>query len=137
MPPRMRFSTPWLVGLTIEVSGIPGSPASAADDDLPENEKAGQARRNDRKILFRAPGRSEAPPGRESLLLLGLLRLFRLLRLLRFLCHSILSGLMDWNATREACSAEGQPRNILEPNLNRFAARCPALSRQCHYVIHR
>src|SRR5690349_16713754 len=25
----------------------------------------------------------------------------------------------------EACSAEGQPRNILEHNPNRFAARCP------------
>jgi len=36
----------------------------------------------------------------------------------------------------EACSAEGQPRNILEGNPNRFAARCPALSRRCHCVIH-
>jgi hypothetical protein len=36
----------------------------------------------------------------------------------------------------EACSAEGQPRNILKGNPNRFAARCPALSRRCHYVIH-
>jgi len=36
----------------------------------------------------------------------------------------------------EACSAEGQPRNILECNPNRFAARCLALSRQCHRVIH-
>jgi len=36
----------------------------------------------------------------------------------------------------EACSAEGQPRNILDGNPNRFAARCPALSRRCHYVIH-
>ena len=36
----------------------------------------------------------------------------------------------------EACSAEGQPRNILECNPNRFARRCPALSRMCHCVIH-
>jgi hypothetical protein len=36
----------------------------------------------------------------------------------------------------EACSAEGQPRNILDRNPNRFAARCPALSRRCHCVIH-
>src|SRR4030081_3614327 len=36
----------------------------------------------------------------------------------------------------EACSAEGQPRNILECNPNRFAGRCPALSRRCHRVIH-
>jgi len=36
----------------------------------------------------------------------------------------------------EACSAEGQPRNILEGNPNRFAARCPALSRRYHRVIH-
>jgi hypothetical protein len=36
----------------------------------------------------------------------------------------------------EACSAEGHPCNILDRNPNRFAARCPALSRQCHCVIH-
>jgi len=36
----------------------------------------------------------------------------------------------------EACSAEGQPRNILERNPNRFAGRCPALSRRRHRVIH-
>jgi len=36
----------------------------------------------------------------------------------------------------EACSAEGQPRNILDCNPNRFAGRCPALSRCCHCVIH-
>jgi hypothetical protein len=36
----------------------------------------------------------------------------------------------------EACSAEGQPRNILEYNPNRFAARCLALSRHCHRFIH-
>src|ERR1700688_1416583 len=36
----------------------------------------------------------------------------------------------------EACSAEGQPRNILECNPNRFAGRCPALSRHGHCVIH-
>src|SRR3981081_2146712 len=36
----------------------------------------------------------------------------------------------------EACSAEGQPHNILEYNPNRFAGRCPALSRRCHRVIH-
>ena len=36
----------------------------------------------------------------------------------------------------EACSAEGQPRNILKCNPTRFASRCPALSRHCHRVIH-
>src|SRR2546430_11801537 len=36
----------------------------------------------------------------------------------------------------EVCSAEGQPRNILECNPNRFAACCPALSRRCRCVIH-
>src|ERR1700719_3228187 len=36
----------------------------------------------------------------------------------------------------EACSAEGQPRNILKCNPSRFAGRCPALSRRCHRVIH-
>ena len=87
------------------------------------------------------PGRSAAPPGLESyflkLLLLGFLRLLRLFRLLRFLSHSILSR-FKWMETRhEACSAEGQPHNILEHNPSRFAARCPAPSRQCHRVIHR
>jgi hypothetical protein len=44
---------------------------------------------------------------------------------------------VQWMETRhEACSAEGQPHNILDRNPNRFAARCPALSRQCHCVIH-
>jgi len=37
---------------------------------------------------------------------------------------------------REGCSAEGQPCNILTNKLSRFAARCPALSRHCHCVIH-
>src|ERR1700680_46000 len=36
----------------------------------------------------------------------------------------------------EACSAEGQPRNILERDPNRFAARCLAPSRGSHRVIH-
>src|SRR6516165_7913063 len=84
------------------------------------------------------PGRSEAPPGqrtRSELLLLGLLGLLRLFRLLRFLSHSILSR-VNGGTRHEACSAEGQPRNILRTKLNRFAARCPALSRHCHCVIH-
>jgi len=37
----------------------------------------------------------------------------------------------------EACLAEGQPRNILDSNPNRFAARCRVLSRRRHHVIHR
>jgi hypothetical protein len=36
----------------------------------------------------------------------------------------------------EACSAEGQPRNILDHKLSRFAGGCPVLSHLCHYVIH-
>jgi hypothetical protein len=36
----------------------------------------------------------------------------------------------------EACSAEGQPRNILDRDPNRFGGRCPALSCRCHRVIH-
>jgi hypothetical protein len=36
----------------------------------------------------------------------------------------------------EACLAEGQPRNILDDKLSRFARFCPALSHPCHRVIH-
>jgi hypothetical protein len=84
------------------------------------------------------PGGAKAlHPGLKSLLrLLGLLRLLRLFRLLRFLSHSILSGFNGLKRDTEACLAEGQPRNILEHNPNRFAARCRVLSRRCHHVIH-
>ena len=64
----------------------------------------------------RKPGRSEAPPGLEKLLLLGFLGLLRLFRLLRFLSHSILSGLMDGtrherHARRRASLAKTSKRN--------------------------
>ena len=73
----------------------------------------------------------------KSLLgLLGLLCLLRLFCLLRFLSHSILSGFNGLKRDTEACLAEGQPRNILGCNPNRFGARCPALSPCCHRVIH-
>jgi len=32
--------------------------------------------------------------------------------------------------------AEGQPRNILDSNCNRFAGDCRVLSRRRHHVIH-
>ncbi len=76
------------------------------------NQKAGQARRS--SIPIRCPGGAEHPTRAEELLLLSLLGLLRLLSLLRFLSHSILSGFNGWNATREACSAEGQPRKNLD-----------------------
>ena len=36
----------------------------------------------------------------------------------------------------EACLAEGQPRNILDRDPTRFAARCRVPSWRCHHVIH-
>ena len=84
---------------------------------------------------FRVPGQGTSRYPGENWLLLGLFRLLgllRLLRLLRFLSHSILSGLMDWNATREACSAEGQPRNILSCRTQQI--RMPLRTR-CHAAV--
>lgn len=87
----------------------------------------------------RRPGGARLHPGKEQapLLLLRLLGLLRLLlrRLLRFLSHRILLR-VNGETRHEGCSAEGQPRNILDDKLSRFAALCPALSHPCHRVIH-
>jgi hypothetical protein len=45
-------------------------------------------------------------------------------------------GLNGLKRDSEACLAEGQPRNILDHNPNRFAACCRVLSFRCHHVIH-
>jgi hypothetical protein len=79
-------------------------------------------------------------PGKELaalLLLRSLLGLFlrRLLRLLRFLSHRILLR-VNGETRHEERAVEGQPRNILESKLSRFASVCPALSYLCHPVIH-
>src|SRR5271163_2409871 len=64
------------------------------------------------------PGRSEAPPGLEELLLLRLLGLLRLFRLLRFLSHSILSGFnglkRDTRGMLGGGPASQYPRNVIE-----------------------
>src|ERR1700737_3371040 len=81
------------------------------------------------------PGRSEAPPGLEGYFFFDFLAFFAFFAFFAFLAIASSFGL--WMETRhEACSAEGQPRNILKRNPNRFAARCPALSRRRHPVIH-
>src|SRR6201747_2713014 len=55
-----------------------------------------------------------------------------------FACLAIVSsqGFNGLKRDSEACLAEGQPHNILKYNPNRFAARCRALSRRRHRVIH-
>ncbi len=59
------------------------------------------------------PGRSQAPPGLESYFFFDFLAFFAFFAFFAFLAIVSSQGLMDGNATREACSAEGQPRNIL------------------------
>jgi hypothetical protein len=53
-----------------------------------------------------------------------------------FLAIVILIG-VNGETRHEGCSAEGQPRNILDGKLSRFAQLCPASSHPCHRVIHR
>jgi hypothetical protein len=43
---------------------------------------------------------------------------------------------LNGETRHEGCSAEGQPRNILDDKLNRFAPLCPAPSHLRHRVIH-
>jgi hypothetical protein len=83
------------------------------------------------------PGRSEAPPGPLSYFFFDFLAFFAFFAFFAFLAIVSSQGFNGLNATREACSAEGQPRNILEREFTRFAARCRVLSRRCHCVIHR
>lgn len=107
----------------------------------PRKKKSGScARHINPSDPTRRPGGAWVHPGKEaetSLLLLRLLGLLRLLlrRLLRFLSHSILLG-VNGGTRHEGCSAEGQPRNILDDKLSRFGAGCPALSHLRHRVIH-
>jgi hypothetical protein len=61
-----------------------------------------------------SPGGAKAPPGLESYFFLAFLAFFAFFAFFAFLAIVSSQGLMDGNATREACSAEGQPRNILE-----------------------
>src|SRR3954453_21479286 len=114
-------------------------PASAGRGSRARQQKSGPlARRLVSQPEARAErGSTRAKKKKLSLLLLRLLGLFRLrlLRLLRFLSHSILSR-VNGETRHEGCSAEGQPRNILDDKLSRFARFCPALSHPCHRVIH-
>jgi hypothetical protein len=85
--------------------GCVAHPSRRGQEAAPQDEENQKAGSRPAVLLLTGrwvPGRSEAPPGRRSLLgLLGLLCLLRLFSLLRFLSHSILIWvLMDGNATR-------------------------------------
>src|SRR5258708_29947280 len=60
------------------------------------------------------PGGAGLHPGLESYFFFDFLAFFAFFAFFAFLAIVSSQGLMDGNATREACSAEGQPRNILE-----------------------
>ena len=105
-----------------------------------QNEKAGRGPAVFKNDFIQAgcPGGAQALPGLEGYFLafLVFLAFFAFFAFFAFL--AIVNPLrVQWMETRhEGCSAEGQPRNILECNPSRFAGRCPALSRRCHCVIH-
>src|ERR1700688_2281369 len=77
------------------------------------NQKAGPRPAALQKPTAGVPGRSRAPPGLESYFFFDFLAFFAFFAFFAFLAIVSSQGLMDGNATREACSAEGQPRNIL------------------------
>jgi hypothetical protein len=110
------------------------------DEHHPLNQKGGPKARRFHPTLAssRVPGRSEAPPGLEGYFLafFAFFAFFTFLAFFAFLAIASSFRFNGWKRDAEACSAEGQPRNILECNPNRFAGRCLAPSRQCHCVIH-
>jgi hypothetical protein len=59
------------------------------------------------------PGGARLHPGFKSYFFFDFLAFFAFFAFFAFLAIVSSQGLMDGNATREACSAEGQPRNIL------------------------
>jgi hypothetical protein len=117
-----------------------GFVVAAPDDDRwsPKAKGGLEARRFETPFRFGSPGGAGAPPGLEGYFLafFAFFAFFTFFAFFAFL--AIVNPLrVQWMETRhEACSAEGHPCNILDRNPNRFAARCPALSRQCHRVIH-
>jgi hypothetical protein len=85
-----------------------------SDDKGGWNQKAGS---RPAVLLHRvADARAELGSTRalKSYFFLAFLAFFAFFAFFAFLAIVSSQGLMDGNATREACSAEGQPRNILE-----------------------
>jgi hypothetical protein len=82
-------------------------------------------------IPLGARAESKTPPGLESYFFFDFLAFFAFFAFFAFLAIVSSQGLMDGNATREACSAEGQPRNILEPNPTDSQAAAP----RCHVAV--
>jgi hypothetical protein len=90
------------------------------------------------KTRFDPDARAElkTPPGPEDYFFFLAFDFFAFFAFFAFLAIVSSQEFHGLKRDYEACSAEGQPHNILDGKLNRFAACCLALSRQRHRVIH-
>jgi hypothetical protein len=90
------------------------------------NKKAGQARRDRPQIVPVRPGRACSTRALKLLyFFLAFLAFFAFFAFFAFLAIVSSQGYNGLNATREACSAEGQPRNILGDKVQQIRAALP------------
>ena len=137
----IQYAAALIVAPTAPQTGAPeycvARSRSQATTKGPKIKKAGQCPPFS-KTPFDPDARAElkTPPGPEDYFFFLAFDFFAFFAFFAFLAIVSSQEFHGLKRDYEACSAEGQPYNILDGKLSRFAARCLALSRQRHRVIH-